>query len=66
MVGRVTPCAPFGKLLAARGAHGATRPTPTLYDGTILRCRGTKSAVGEVTLWVVGRQRTASLERTAL
>ena len=26
-LGRVTPCAPFGKLSADRGAHGVTRPT---------------------------------------
>jgi len=26
-VGRVTPCAPFGKPVAICGAHGVTRPT---------------------------------------
>src|SRR6266702_3239088 len=26
-VGRVTPCAPFGRSLAGCGAHGVTRPT---------------------------------------
>src|SRR6266704_667454 len=26
-VGRVTPCAPFGRSLAGYGAHGVTRPT---------------------------------------
>jgi hypothetical protein len=32
MVGRVTPCAPFGKPGAGCGAHGVTRPTLMLHD----------------------------------
>ena len=43
MVGRVTPCAPFGKLSANRGAHGVTRPTQALHDVTKLICRGTST-----------------------
>ena len=42
VVGRVTPCAPFGKLSADRGAHGVTRPTRALHDVTKLICRGTR------------------------
>src|SRR5437879_4696849 len=51
VVGPVTPCAPFGKLSADRGAHlprrcastagGVTRPTHTLHDVTKVICRGT-------------------------
>ncbi len=44
VVGRVTPCAPFGKLSADRGAHGVTRPTRALvavlvvvYGGKLIR-----------------------------
>ncbi len=43
VVGRVTPCAPFGKLSADRGAHGVTRPTRALHDVTKLICRGTST-----------------------
>src|SRR6266566_5120432 len=46
VVGRVTPCAPFGKLSADRGAHGVTRPTRALHDVTKLICRGTRCALG--------------------
>src|SRR5260370_36546650 len=41
VVGRVTPCAGFGKLSVDRGAHGVTRPTRALHDVTKLICRGT-------------------------
>src|SRR5437762_1007478 len=41
VVGRVTPCALFGKLSADRGAHGVTRPTRALHDVTKLIGRGT-------------------------
>ncbi len=43
VVGRVTPCAPFGKLSADRGAHGVTRPTRALHDVTRLICHSTSS-----------------------
>ena len=34
-VGRVTPCAPFGKLTPVRGAHGVTRPTMRIPDSVV-------------------------------
>ena len=43
VVGRVTPCAPFGKLSADRGAHGVTCPTRALHEVTKLICRGTRA-----------------------
>jgi len=31
LVGRVTPCAPFGEAIPAGGAHGVTRPTKLVW-----------------------------------
>src|SRR6266699_7010979 len=53
VVGRVTPCAPFGELSADRGAHGVTRPTRALHDATKLICRGTCASVANAALGIV-------------
>ena len=39
MVGRVTPCAPFGEPVTACGAHGVTRPTCRVHNVSKLVCR---------------------------
>src|SRR5438046_9293806 len=53
VVGRVTPCAPFGELAADRGAHGVTRPTRALHDVTKLICRSTSASVANAALGIV-------------
>src|SRR5437773_10513280 len=42
MVGRVTPCAPQTGTGAPNGAHGVTRPTCRVEDGSKLFCRRTR------------------------
>src|SRR5712672_2229319 len=65
MVGRVTPCAPFGKLCAGCGAHGVTRPTRALRDVTKLLCRGTSDVTRQPFHGLPARGASSQYHRSA-